>query len=146
MVIKILSPKMSDQRQIDIIHQIIKYGVVGILNTLVTLIIIFILTKVFHVYYIWANIAGYATGVIHSFIWNKIWVFKSNAYFWGELGSFWVTIGVCYLLQLALVILLKEHYGVNPDYVTVVGMIVYSACNFLGNRLFVFRKGHGYDR
>jgi putative flippase GtrA len=124
----------------DLFYQIIKFSIVGVLNTALTLSVIFILTKELHVYYITANIIGYVIGVINSFLWNKIWIFKSGDYFIWELGSFWLNVGICYLLQLGLLVVLKEELGVNQDVATVVGMVVYAACNFLGNRLFVFRK------
>ena len=124
----------------DLFYQIIKFSIVGILNTALTLSVIFILTKEHHVYYITANITGYIIGVMNSFLWNKIWVFKSGDYFIWELGSFWLNVGICYLLQLSLLIVLKEKLGINQDLAIIAGMVMYAGCNFLGNRLFVFRK------
>jgi len=124
----------------DLFYQIIKFSIVGVLNTALTLSVIFILVKELHVHYITANIAGYAIGVMNSFLWNKIWVFKSGDYFIWELGSFWLNVGICYLLQLGLVVVLKEELGISLDFAIVFGMVLYSGCNFLGSRLFVFRK------
>ena len=126
--------------QNDLFCQIIKFSIVGILNTALTLSVIFILTKKLHVFYITANITGYVIGVMNSFFWNKIWVFKSGNYYIWELGSFWLNVGICYLLQLGLLIALKEEFGINQDLAIVAGMVMYAGCNFLGNRLFVFHK------
>jgi putative flippase GtrA len=123
----------------DLFYQIIKFSIIGVLNTALTLSVIFILTKKFNVYYIAANIAGYVIGVMNSFLWNKIWVFKSGNYYIWELGFFWLNVGICYLLQLGLVVLLKEELGINQDLAIVAGMFMYAGCNFLGNRIFVFR-------
>jgi putative flippase GtrA len=57
--------------------QFIKFGIVGLGNTLITFIVYFILVKL-SVYYVIANIIGYIAGVINSFFWNSSWVFKKS--------------------------------------------------------------------
>jgi putative flippase GtrA len=57
--------------------QFIKFGIVGLGNTLITFIVYFILVKL-SVYYVMANIIGYIAGVINSFFWNSSWVFKKS--------------------------------------------------------------------
>ena len=56
---------------------IIKFGIIGISNTLINWIIFFLLNLV-EVNYILANIIAYSLATINSYIWNSKWVFKYN--------------------------------------------------------------------
>ena len=43
--------------------QLVRFGIVGVINTLITLIVIYILQELLHVKYTTANLAGYIAGV-----------------------------------------------------------------------------------
>ncbi|MEY8349123.1 GtrA family protein [Bacillus cereus] len=58
-------------------EKFLKFGLVGIFNTLITIISYIILVK-FGVNYLIANIISYLIGVANSYYWNKNWVFQSN--------------------------------------------------------------------
>ena len=57
------------------IVRFLKFGIVGVLNTLVNWIIFFILNTL-GMYYIFSNIIAYSISTIHSYLWNALWVFK----------------------------------------------------------------------
>ena len=59
------------------INKFIKFGLVGVLNTLINWII-FALLNFVGVYYIVANVIAYAIATANSYIWNSKWVFKYN--------------------------------------------------------------------
>ncbi|MEN1938014.1 GtrA family protein [Paenibacillus sp. 102] len=58
-------------------EKFLKFGLVGIFNTLITIISYIILVK-FGMNYLIANIISYLIGVANSYYWNKNWVFQSN--------------------------------------------------------------------
>ncbi|QCJ44133.1 GtrA family protein [Bacillus sp. S3] len=58
--------------------EFLKFGVVGMINTLIT-IGCFTVLVYSGINYITANIIAYMLGMINSFIWNKNWVFQTNA-------------------------------------------------------------------
>ena len=58
--------------------QLLKYGLVGISNSLITLIVIFLCNEIIGLKLMLADVIGYIAGLINSFIWNKKWVFKSH--------------------------------------------------------------------
>ena len=60
------------------IIQLMKYGVIGVMNTFITAISFYLLNTWLNVPYGAANIIGYVLGVINSFIWNRQWVFKTG--------------------------------------------------------------------
>ena len=59
-------------------EKFLKFGLVGIFNTLITIISYIILVK-FGMNYLIANIISYLIGVANSYYWNKNWVFQSNS-------------------------------------------------------------------
>jgi putative flippase GtrA len=56
--------------------QLIKFGIIGFLNTSITLSTYALLVYVVGVNFLLANIIGYLLGGINSYIWNKNWVFQ----------------------------------------------------------------------
>ncbi len=56
--------------------QIAKFCIVGILNTVVGYGAFFILVNYF--YYLLALLIAHIIGVIHSFFWNKYWIFGTQ--------------------------------------------------------------------
>lgn len=132
--------------------QFLKYAVVGVMNTMVTLIVIFVCKSLLGVPEILSNALGYIAGVINSFMWNKTWVFRSKKSFRREAVKFAIGFGLCYLLQLGVVIGIDQHspisgmqwnimgftlssYGVA----TLIGMVVYTLANFVYNRSVAFK-------
>ena len=60
------------------INKFIKFGLVGVLNTLINWIIFALLNFVGVKYHIVANAIAYAIATANSYIWNSKWVFKYN--------------------------------------------------------------------
>ena len=144
--------------------QLLKYGIVGVLNTLITAIIIWVVLK--FIYGVSddkdassstmsvANICGYTAGLINSFIFNRNWTFKSKVSWKSGLLKFVLGFAICYLIQLGVVLWLNEsnltpsiHLGwVNNGYTIssayicqLSGIVVYTLLNFFFNKYYTFR-------
>lgn len=63
------------RKDINEFISLIKFGIVGVSNTLVNWIIFFILNNI-GVYYITANVIAYLIATANSYFWNSKWVFK----------------------------------------------------------------------
>ena len=61
------------------IHQVLKFAVVGVLNTLVDFAVFQTLNLTLGWVYA-AQVAGYTFGVINSYLWNSNWTFPRTAY------------------------------------------------------------------
>lgn len=134
--------------------QFIKYGLVGVGNSLITLFVIFLCNEVFGMKLMLADVIGYVAGLINSFIWNKNWVFKShNRKLRTEMVLFCIGFLLCFGLQFVSVIILRNPmkalditvFSLSPDmigeYLAVcLGMVVYTVCNFIYNRCVTFKK------
>ena len=122
------------------IKQAIKYGVVGVINTLITAGVIWFMMKLLGCADVVSNVVGYIAGVLNSFIWNKKWTFKSTEKWLGSAIRFGVVFGICYLLQLGLLVfVLNPYLAIDPYYNQLIAMAFYTAINFVMNKFYTFK-------
>ncbi len=136
------------------IIQLMKYGVIGVINTLITAVSFYLLNTKLNVPYGVANIIGYVLGVINSFIWNRQWVFKTGTNIKREAFLFGCGFIICWLLQGGVSLLLLEGLGwknlptdiipflpmenAGQNIVMVISMVVYTIANYIYNRTITF--------
>ena len=122
------------------IKQAIKYGVVGVINTLITAVVIWVMMKLLGCSDVVSNVVGYIAGVLNSFIWNKKWTFKSTEKWMGSAIRFGIVFGICYLLQLGLLVfVLNPYLAIDPYYNQLIAMAFYTAINFVMNKFYTFK-------
>lgn len=118
----------------------LKFGGVGVINTLLCLAVIFGLKSLAGVGDVPANVAGYAVGLCCSFLLNRKWTFSHDEEFWPSLLRFVLVFGLSYLLNLALLLGLIRA-GCNHYLAHLAGMPLYSVAFYLGCRYYVFPAG-----
>ena len=112
---------------------IVKYGLVGVGNTLLTFLVFEGLllcgTGAFA-----ANLAGYAAGFVNSFVWNRRWVFRAaGGNRWRQAVLFALGAALCYGVQCLAFAFFLRH--TNAHLAQIGGMVVYTALNYVYNRL-----------
>ncbi len=136
--------------------QLIKYAVVGILNTLVTLISFWFLNTCIEFSYGISNAIAYVLGVINSFVWNRTWVFKAHNNIGREAALFVVGYMLCYGLQIMVSWFLLEGLDwkslpqdvipffpmakAGQNITMVVAMGFYTIANYIYNRFVTFKE------
>lgn len=148
----------------QLIIQAFKYGIVGVLNTLITAVAIWLmLYLVFQVQgeqeasstaISVSNVVGYVLGLINSFIWNRSWTFKSTKNWKIDLLKFIAAFLIGYIPQLLLVIFLNQYvdipairldffhytYTITSAYICqLIGILFYTVLNFLCNKYYTFK-------
>jgi putative flippase GtrA len=123
-----------------LIRQAVKYAIVGVSNTALSLCVIWVMMKVLGCSDVVSNVTGYIAGLLNSFVWNKQWTFKSPDTWAGSAIRFGLVFGVCYLLQLGLLLYLNSRLSIDPYYNQVFAMMFYTAINFLMNKYFTFKE------
>ncbi len=58
--------------------QFVKFGVVGVSNTLITLAVYTVLLKVLGVWYLAASAIGFVVGAVNGFLLNRRWTFREH--------------------------------------------------------------------
>ena len=134
--------------------QLIRYAIVGTMNTLLTLAVIFICKSIIGINPYVSNAIGYVVGLINSFIWNRAWVFhaKGCGRIHHQAARFLIGFLLCYGIQLLVVWLLNKSsfgdievtfWGITLSgygLATLIGNVVYTGCNFVYNRMIAFKK------
>ncbi|MCM1028026.1 MAG: GtrA family protein [Pseudoflavonifractor sp.] len=133
------------------IIQFIRYALVGVLNTVITFAVIYICKDFLGINPWVSNALGYIAGFVNSFIWNKVWVFRSDGAILKEAAKFFGGFMICYAIQFVATWVLAQHsfltgnewtlgqivisgYGVA----TLIGMVAYTVANFVYNKVITF--------
>ena len=133
--------KKKPNDKISLLVQFIKFGFVGISNTIITAIIIWLLLKMLGTSNLVANISGYAVGLINSFIWNRKWTFESKLKVKDTVFKFMLTFVLSYLLQLGVLFLLLNQLLIDAYWCHLQAMVIYTVANFSLNKYYTFKTG-----
>lgn len=118
------------------ILRVTRYGLVGVLNTLITLGVFFGLRRL-GAGLDFANFAGYAAGICNAFVCSKLWVFRRRGGQWRrEAAWFLAGAGTCWLLQWGVFRLLL--LCMSEAAAQLLGMCAYTLFNYGFNRFITF--------
>lgn len=126
-------------RKDRLMEKFLKFGLVGILNTIIT-IIIFNVLRVIGMNMIIANSIGYICGMINSYFWNNKWVFKSNSKDMITIGKFIVVNVITMFINNFILILLVQNMGINEVISQGAALVLTIVINFVGNKLWTFNE------
>jgi putative flippase GtrA len=121
------------------IVQFVKFGIVGISNTLLFFATYTLLLKVFGVWYVAASGIGFTVGAVNGFLLNRRWTFR------GHVGDAltpvrWFVVQGCGLgLNLALVYLFVDGLGMDKLFGQVPATAIVTVLTFLANRAWTFK-------
>lgn len=122
-----------------------RFLLVGVVNTLVGCGAMFLLYNLAHWSYWFSSAANYVLGGVVSFFLNKYFTFRKKSWSWGQVVRFVANVAVCWLLAYGLAQPLVRHLlvewpvKVQENGAMLVGMCLYTALNYLGQRFFAFR-------
>lgn len=112
------------------------YASVGLANTAVTAIIIFGLMHV-GLKTVPSNLAGYAIGLLLSFVLNSRYTFRTNPSR-AMLVKFLIAAGIAYVANL-IVVLATLHLSGSPRISQIAGMPVYTVIGYLVNKYWAMK-------
>src|ERR1700729_1080048 len=128
-----------DRLRAPVIVQFVKFGVVGVSNTLLFFAIYTLLLKVFGVWYLAASAIGFSIGAVNGFLLNRRWTFA------GHVGDSltpvrWGVVQGCGLaLNEGLLFLFVDGAGIEKLLGQALATIVVTVVTFLVNRAWTFR-------
>lgn len=124
----------------------VKFLLVGVVNTLVGTAVMFSLYNLFQCPY-WPSVcANYLCGGVVSYFLNKYFTFQNKECSWAQVGRFVLTVAVCMLLAYGIAkpaarwALAGAGRQVQENGAMVVGMVLYTALNYFGQRFFAFGR------
>lgn len=123
----------------------LRFLLVGVVNTLVGAGIMFLLYNVAGCSYWLSSAANYIVGGVVSYFLNKYYTFKNTERSWRQVLRFALNVAVCWLLAygiakpLALRLLAGFDEKLQTNAAMLAGLCLYTALNYLGQRFFAFR-------
>jgi putative flippase GtrA len=116
----------------------LRFGLVGVLNTMVGLGVIFAAKAFLGLGDFAANLLGYALGLMCSFVLNRYWTFRHEGRAFAALWRFGIAFAVAYVLNLVTVFGLRDAMGVNSYLAQAGGCIPYTISFYLLSAYYVF--------
>lgn len=124
--------------------QFVKFGIVGLLNTLISYVV-YVILVFFSVHYIVASLAGFFVSVVNAYYWNNKYVFFSDETdkpIWWKvfLKTFMSYAGTGIVLNNIMLILWVDIIGINQILGPVLNLFITIPLNFLLNKYWAFKK------
>jgi putative flippase GtrA len=125
--------------------QFVKFGIVGVSNTLISLAVYAVLLKGFGMWYLAASAIGFAVGTVNGFLWNRKWTFR------GHVGDaltpvrWFVVQGFGLLANLGLVFLFVHDAGLDKLLGQACATAIVVVFTFIANRAWTFRMHPAAD-
>ena len=131
------------------IRQFLKFGLVGILNTVIGTAVMFFSYNVLGLGYWLSSALNYIIGSICSYVLNKRFTFESRRKTKREIFRFIINISICYLVAYGvaeplvrhMILLLRINWDKSllEQVAMLFGMCLFVILNFMGQKLFVFK-------
>jgi len=119
--------------------RLIKFNIVGAMNTAIDFIIFFLCLSLFKMVVVAAQIIAYSVGIINSYFMNRFWTFQIKK---KQTRKEFILFVVINLFSLILSIILIQYFSkllssllIAKLLVTVIVMVV----NYLGQRFIIFK-------
>lgn len=124
-------------------HEMIKYGLVGVVNTIIGY-------GIFLICYEWinfspesANAIGYAFGLCAAFILNKKFVFKKGKISFSLVVRFLLAFIIAFFFNQITLIALITHSSIWVEIAQIFAMAIYTIMFYLLSKYFVFGQYQG---
>lgn len=139
-----LTERLAGENWQALVKQFIKFGLVGVSNTVVSMVVYYIVLFINPDLYLFGSILGTIVSIANAFYWNDKFVFTGNANDWRSklkrLGKTYVSYGGTSILSNVLLWIEVTFFGVSRAIAPVVNLIVTIPLNFVINKLWTFRS------
>ena len=126
----------------DIILQFVKFGLVGVSNTLVAWACYYFFLWLDEDLYMIGSVVGTVVSIANAFFWNDKYVFKSDNNDWRSklkrLGKTYVSYGGTSLLGILLLWIEVRFWGISKAIAPPLNLIITIPLNFLLNKFWTF--------
>lgn len=133
---------MKDKSLWQLAIQFIKFGFVGVSNTLISLAVYYVCLY-FGMHYITANTLGFVVGTINAYFWNNKFVFKKEE---GEIRDtkksvvkVFISYGFTLGLSTVLLAFWVDGLHISENVAPILNLLVTIPLNFVLNKFWAFR-------
>lgn len=120
--------------------KLIKFCIVGGINTLITLLIFYLLNKLLGMHYLISSTIGYIFGMINSYYLNKIWTFHDKDTRIALQFIKFIVVNVTSLsINILVMYILVDELKIDSMISQIIATGFSTISNYIGSRLLVFR-------
>ena len=126
--------------------KLLKFLLVGIINTIIGAGVMFFLYNVIHTGYWFSSACNYIVGGLVSFFLNKYFTFSNNEKSIKQVLLFILNLAICYVIaylvakRAVYLLLSSQSETIRGNIAMLCGMIFYTILNYIGQRLIVFAE------
>ena len=121
-----------------LIIEVIKFGIIGVINTLLDWTLFNILQP--HIGDKLAYVILYLLLTFNGFYWNKVWTFHRKGFKLIELIKYYGVYSVALVLRLSMAGLFQMLFGMNEKIAYYPATVICIFLQFIGQRFFAFRN------
>ncbi len=126
---------------VDFKIQFLKFGIVGLSNTVLGLAIYYLFLYINKDLYIVGHIVGWFVSVFNAFYWNNKYVFKlEQRNIWKTLLKTYISYGSSFLLATGLLVAQVEWFKISSEIAPIINLIITIPLNFLINKFWTFKE------
>ena len=120
-------------------RQEIRFIFVGGLNTLIGYGL-YALFVYIGINYLVSNTIATIIGVIHSFIWNKYFTFRSNKKIKDEVFKFISVYLISYTIGMITLYIIKDVFNISPYIAGLINLVITTLISFFGHKYISFNS------
>lgn len=121
------------------IKQFIKFGLVGISNTLISLMVYYLFLFL-DCNYLASNIIAWLVSVLNAYFWNNKYVFKNDVFWIKGLFKTYASYGLSFVLSMLFLWFLVEILSISQMIAPVLVLLITTPMNFIMNKYWTFRR------
>ena len=128
--------------------KLVKFLIVGVVNTAIGAGVMFLLYNLAHCSYWISSACNYIVGGVVSFFLNKYFTFKNTQKSLRQIGLFVFNLAVCYMAAYVLAkwmiyrMFANQSENMKDNIALFLGMCIYTGLNYIGQRFVVFQEVH----
>lgn len=128
------------EKYMPTVRQFIKFGLVGVSNTLISLAIYYLFIWINPDMYLIGNTIGFFVSVLNAYYWSNKYVFEKK-----EKGNLkplvrtFISYGTTFLLSTFLLYFWVNNVGIDKTIAPIINLLITIPLNFLLNKLWAFK-------
>jgi putative flippase GtrA len=128
-----------------VVRQLIKYGLVGVTNTL-TFYVVYAICVHFGMWYLAASALGFAVGATNSYLLNRNWTFRARTRHSTTVARYVVVQVTGLLSNLGIIYLMVDGFGLDKLVGQAIAIVIVVLGMFFANRHWTFVDALGPER
>ena len=121
-----------------LINQILKFGIVGVIATIIDFAVLYILTEFIHIHYLVSSIISFTVSVIFNYILSIKWVFEVNHKQTKKDFILFVVLSVIGLgINELIMYLMVDKLGIHYMFTKIFATGVVMVYNFITRKIFI---------